>query len=132
MEDMCTKQEVNDVVKEALDAHEEREFEHTEVRMTEIVNRELTRAFWKLLAWGGIPLLASMLSIGALYLQTNTNTEQLNNPNDRFTQSEGDAERKARETADENLQRQIDNNQASVIKTLDEMKVDIRFIRDNL
>lgn len=129
---MCSEQDVREIVSIALDAHEERDTERAEKRFTEIVNKELTRAFWKLFAWGGIPLVVSLLSVGALSFQVNRNTEQLNNPNDRFTQAEGDAERKARETADENLQRQIDNNQASVIKTLDEIKVDIRYVRERL
>lgn len=125
---MCTTQEVNEIVEQTLKEHEKNE----DKLVTEIVGREITKAFWKVLAWGGVPIIISLLSIGALYVQVERNTRQLDDDDDRFTQSEGDAEREARMSADKDLQRQIDSNQASVIKILDDMKIDIRYIRDKL
>lgn len=125
---MCSKDEVKEVVAEALNLQEE----HIDGRIEDVVKIELNNVFWKLIGYIGIPLVIALLSIGGLYLQVNNNTGALNNPSNRYTQEEGDAEREARETADANLQRQVDNNQASVIRVLDEMKIDIRYIREQL
>jgi antitoxin component of MazEF toxin-antitoxin module len=126
--EMCTKDEVQEVVNSALLLQEEL----IEKQIKNTVKIELNNVFWRVIGYIGIPLIFALVSVGALYLQVENNTSILNDPTNRFTQEEGDAEKQARETADETLQRQIDNNQASVIKTLDEMKVDIRYIRERL
>ena len=99
--------------------------------LNNIVADHVNKIFWKLMGWAGIPIALSLISIGALYLKVDINTDKLNDPTERFTQTEGDALKEHSNLRDDALQRNIDQNQEVVIKRLDEIINDVKYIRNN-